>query len=70
MEYLEVIETVIPFVIKRVLLGVEDKIYGGLEVSTSATYAVDLAYNMMYQKCFDPYFQNQKDNEDVEATST
>ena len=70
MEYLEVIETVIPFVLKRILLGVEDRIYGGLEVTTSATYSVDLAFNMMYQNCFDPYFQNQKDNEDVEAIST
>lgn len=29
MEYLEIIESIVPYVIKRIMMGVEDHIYAG-----------------------------------------
>ncbi|CAD8049652.1 unnamed protein product [Paramecium sonneborni] len=70
MEYLQIVETIMPYVIEKIMTGVEDKIFGSLESQSSASFTVDLAFNMMHQKCFDPYFQNYIEKEDFETQST
>ncbi|CAD8053800.1 unnamed protein product [Paramecium primaurelia] len=70
MEYLEIVETIMPYLINKIMTGVEDKIFESLESQSSASFAANLAYNMMHQKCFDPYFQNYNEQEDFEAQST
>ncbi|CAD8050922.1 unnamed protein product [Paramecium sonneborni] len=70
MEYLHIVENIMPYVINKIMTGVEDKIFESLESQSSATFTVDLAFNMMHQKCFDPYFQNYIEKEDYEAQST
>lgn len=48
MEYLEVVEDVIPYILDSILFGVENKIYDRLIRPSSATFAMDLAYDVMY----------------------
>lgn len=31
MEYLQIVETIMPYVIEKIMTGVEDKIFGSLE---------------------------------------
>ncbi|CAD8048477.1 unnamed protein product [Paramecium sonneborni] len=70
MEYLEIIETIIPYVINKILIGVEDKILLNLEITSSASYSLDLAFKMIKQVRFDPSSQNYYDSEDGEPQST
>lgn len=66
MEYLEIIETIIPYVINQILIGVEDKIVQKLEIDLSATYSLDLAFKMLKHVNFDPSFLNYFESEDAE----
>ncbi|CAK72174.1 unnamed protein product (macronuclear) [Paramecium tetraurelia] len=70
MEYLEIVETIIPFLINKIMTQIEDNIFASLESQSSASYTVNLAFNVMHQKCFDPYFQNDIEIEDFESKST
>ncbi|CAD8141867.1 unnamed protein product [Paramecium octaurelia] len=66
MEYLEIIETIIPYVINQILMGVEDKIVQKLEIDSSASYSLDLAFKILKHVAFDPTSQNYSEQEEGE----
>ncbi|CAD8046360.1 unnamed protein product [Paramecium primaurelia] len=70
MEYITIVETIIPFLINKIMITIEDKIFANLQSQSSASFTINMAFNMMHQQCFDPYFQNYIEQEDYDPKSS